>query len=243
MVLVRYFLLLITVVLHTGLPAQESNLYNELTKGDFLYLNNDRILKDGQFKLRHFLESWTLLDVDKNKLNFREVKFLQQDRKYFAMYKSSVLVRRVESGYYDLFETAAIIPSTFSYSQGSGKSRFYTHEFGEIKQVTYENLIEEVGQEYSVLKPYELDAVLEFIEKGKRKEKQRISILVGSAAFIIGGATIGFNGVKEGKEIFENIGLGLTLVGLGTGIVTLLKRKDTHYWRALKEFNQYHRSN
>lgn len=155
-----YFMLIICILPMSTL-AQEENL--DMFR-PFIYLKNGTLLRHDQFQISRYSPKFTLLNGEVIKM--KEIKFYQEMGRYYANMNGTFLPR-IKTGTFDIFalyrDTSTPQPiMIYAYAKG----------FGEIKQLTYQNLKSDIGFFPNNNHPDKEQIILNLLEKGRSEGKK-----------------------------------------------------------------------
>lgn len=219
------------------------------TPPPFLYLRNGTLLKEGEFEIKGGLFGKRFRYNNGDKISFNDIKFYQGDEGYFANYYGR-FAACTETGTFDLF---TLIEEN-SYYDGnnqvhtSSKRYLYTKDFGDLKPLNYDNLKADFSVFPNSDHPQEEKIILDLLEKGKKRRKTKMGVLLSGISGCVVGTALYVSAVgRDDSGVFRlrnkglaASGLSLSVGGLVTSIVALALPKESKSY--LESFRTYNRT-
>lgn len=230
-----FTVLILTLLFSLQLTAQDKP--KNLEEGEhFIYLNNNKLLREGDYTVKKGLLLRRFYYLNGKKIKLKEMKYFQDSRGYFGV-KNGYTLERTESGEIDLFFKIDYDgPINGSYSTRS-KTYYYTKGFGDLKQLKYQDLMEDLELEKTGVgfNPKK-NQILDLLEEGKRKRKTSIILLVGGIGTMLAGVLLS----RPKEEMGDPKVLGIVVSGVGlVGTVTgLVIKPEKSYLKAIQEYNR-----
>ncbi len=241
-----FYFVLFLVLLPIISVAQEGK---QDTPPPFLYLRNGTLLKEGEFEIKGGLFGKRFRYNNGDKINFNDIKFYQGEDGYFANYYGR-FAACTETGTFDLF---TLIEEN-SYYDGntqvhtSSKRYLYTKDFGDLKPLNYDNLKADFSVFPNSGHPQEEKIILDLLEKGKKRRKTKMGVLLSGISGCVVGTALYVSAVgRDDSGVFRlrnkglaASGLSLSVGGLVTSIVALALPKESKSY--LESFRTYNRT-
>jgi hypothetical protein len=215
----------------------------------FIYLTDGTLLLEKDFFIKkRILFGDLFYDMDGNKINIREIKYLRFEDKLAAVYSQSYS-QRIENGKINIYKqyssSGGHYDSRGNFRSGSStKTYLYSSGFEDLKHLSYKNLKKDLSVFPDEVSKADQKVVLDILQKGRKRDKTRLKlILTGVGVFAVGGIInqLGENeeGVANLYSKNEKIGLAISVVGLGISITGLvLKDERVFYINSVKEYNK-----
>lgn len=254
-----YFIFLFLVIVSINSFAQK---VKQDSVEYFIYLSNGKLLSEGDFSIKKGIFRNKFRDKHGKKIKRMDIKFYRDSKGYFgSLVKKTIfgkdfstLIPRVETGVFDIFreieKSGYVGNDGYYHSSGSLKTYYYAKGFGDLKNLTYDNLIKDLCVEPNSLNNPQCTDILNTLEKGKKRRKTTLILLGTGITTMIVGGIIAKKGTgqpskldplfqTEGNTKIQNRGLIISAVGFSVVVSSIVWPKSRKkYLEALRAYNK-----